>query len=153
MCCDCRGTDIDGDTKDPFPETRPYRDDFAFVTNRNRDLPVTLAKRHLQFKQRGQCDYETFNFPVARNGSLQALEIAGRVVHVRLANLDKVGVRDGVDFDVVRFMRLSHDLAVYLAGFGYVDRNVTAQGSLAAQSTIVGKAAPFAMSLLCLTGW
>ena len=77
---------------------------------------------------------EVFELPLRLKGIEESLEIAARLVELRLRNLHVVEVDDGIDGYVVAFVVLAHHLVVHLTACGYVDDHVTLERRVAGQS-------------------
>ena len=71
--------------------------------------------------------------PLLGERLLQAAEVARRLVHVRLADLDVMQAHHRIDFDRMLFGALAHDLAMDLALGRHVDDEIAADLRLAAE--------------------
>ncbi|MNY35154.1 hypothetical protein D3C86_1695410 [compost metagenome] len=71
--------------------------------------------------------------PLVVEGVLEAAQVGGRHVHVRLLHLDQVQADDRIQLDIQHLRALAHDLAVHLAGWRHIDHRIAQQPGRAAQ--------------------
>jgi hypothetical protein len=121
---DRRRADVHGHPEGLVMEAGPERDDLGSVVHRGGHLPLALAQQRLQRAEHVEVAGKILEVPFARERLEQAAEVAGRVVHVRLCDLDVVQAHDGVQLDLARIGILAHDLAVDLAARRNVDDDV-----------------------------
>ena len=96
---DRRRADVDGDAVGALGEARRDRHDVAILAQRRGDFPSASAQRPLQAGERSEIGVRLGETPLLAERLLQAAEIARRIVHVRLADLDVVEAHDGIDLD------------------------------------------------------
>ena len=108
---------------------------WGIIANGNGDFPVTFPQRILQLLHRGQAAGQPIELPVPNQSRKYSLQIAFRQVDIGWRYLDEAGLYDRVDFDVVGFIRFTDNLPVYLAACRYVDRDVTLDLRMAAESS------------------
>ena len=77
--------------------------------------------------------------PLLAQSLLQAAQIARRLVHVRLADLDVIEADDRIDLDWMRLRALADDLPMNLAFGRHVDDKIAANFGLAAEPSAVGE--------------
>jgi hypothetical protein len=94
-----RGADIDGKSIDQFVQPGPHTDDLLARVYGHRDLPGPGAQRGLQGLQHRQIAGEILEAPFLFQRLEQPAQIAGRIVHVRLLDLNIVQTHHGVEFD------------------------------------------------------
>ena len=82
------------------------------------DLPVALAQRRLQHLQGAQVALDAFELPLLGQRPLEALQVAGGLVHVGLGDLDVVEAGGGVERDGAGLGALADDLLVDLGSRG-----------------------------------
>ena len=120
--------DVDGDAEGALGEAGEDRDDVAPLAQGDGRLPSASAQELLQGRERGEVGGGVDDAPLLHERLLQAAEVARRLAHVRLANLDIVQPDDRIDLDRMLFGALAHHLPVNLAFRRHVDDQV-AQGS------------------------
>jgi len=94
---------------------------------RNRHLPSALAQRRLERLDDGEVAAEPGQAPFALQRLHEPAEIARRLVHVGLGDLDVMQAHGGIELDCDRLDRLAHDLAMDLALRRHVDDDVAHQ--------------------------
>ena len=130
---DGRRADVDRDAKGALGETWRDGHDVAALSHRDGDLPLTRAQRLLQASERREIGARFGETPLLAQSLLQAAEIARRLVHVRLGDLDIVEAHDRVDLDRMSLGALAHHLPVDLAFRRHVDDEIAANPGLAAE--------------------
>ena len=118
------GADINRKAVDDILEARPDMDQLTLVADSDSHFPVSRTENLLQAVQGRAVDPQFTDFPLLGQGQIQPLQIAGRVMHVRLAYLDIMQAHDRVYFNGPCLDALAHHLAVHLAGFRHIDNNV-----------------------------
>ena len=86
--------------------------------------------------------------PLLGQRPLEALQVAGGLVHVGLGHLDVVEPGGGVERDGAGLGALAHDLLVDLGLGGHVDDGVAEELRLAAEAAAGGEAADAVVALL-----
>ncbi len=142
------GADVHGGAVQPVAEAGPHGRDLAPVAHRHRHAPAARAQRRLQRLQRRQRDRETLELPLGAQRRQQPFEVAARVVHVGLRDLDEKCAQHGVQLDVVRLEGLAHHLVMHLAVGRHVDRDVRLHARLAAEAAPGGDAEALAQPAL-----
>ncbi len=120
----------------------------AAVVHGHGHLPLALAQRRLQALQHREVAAQRTELPLRVERLEQALQVAGRVVHVRLAHLDVVQVHDRIERDGTRVGGLAHHLAVHLAGRGHIDHQVALDLRGAGEAVARRQRAPARVALL-----
>ena len=122
-----------------FVEAGPHSDDLACIVHSDRDLPLAGTQRGLQALQQAEVAVEVLQAPFALERFFHALQVAGRVMHVRFLHFHVVQLHQRIQLDVPRFGSLAHHLAVHLAGLGNVDDHVGLHLRLARQTAAFGQ--------------
>jgi len=87
---DGRRADVDGDAERALRESGIERDDLRAFPHGGGDFPIALAQGLLQAPQYGEARARLYESPLRLQRHLQAAQIAGRVVHVGLGDLDVI---------------------------------------------------------------
>ena len=135
------GADVEGRAIDLLVEAGPDRDDARRPVDRHRRRPFAGAERALQALQNVQVGGEVAQTPLLAERVGEALEIAARIVHVGLRDLDVVQPDRGIDGVVPGLGALAHDLLVDLALGRHVDDDIAPDEGRAAQPAVVRQAA------------
>ena len=122
----------------------------AVVIDRDRDLPLAVAQRRLQPLHGAQVADHAGQRPLLGQRRDQALQIARRLVHVGLGDLDVVEPGGRIHDDLARLGAFAHDLLVDLALGGHVDHHVALDPGLAAEPAALDQAAFRIVALLDL---
>ena len=125
--------DVDRDAKGALGEARRDGHDVAALAHRDGDLPLPRAQRLLQASEGREIGVRFGDVPLLAQSLLQPAEIARRLVHVRLGDLDVVEAHDRVDLDRMSLGALAHNLPVDLAFRRHVDDEIAANPGLAAE--------------------
>ena len=121
-------------------EARPNADHGLFrQVDGAGDLPGAFAQGRLQAAQNVQVSIRQIKRPFALQGVEQALQVAARVVQVRLFHLDIEEANRGVQLYVQSLDRLAHHLAVDLAFGRHVDDAVAVNLGAAAKAAPLGQ--------------
>ena len=97
----------------------------------DRDGPLALAQRGLERMQERQVALEVLQLPFALERHAQPRKIAGRIVHVRLGDLDVVQADDGIERDLALIGRLADHLAMHLAAGWHINDEIAEDHRLA----------------------
>ena len=97
----------------------------------DRDRPFALAQRRLERMQQRHVAVQVLELPFAIERDAQALQVAGRVVHVRLGDLDVVQADDGIERDLALIGRLADHLAMHLAAGWHINDEIAEDHRLA----------------------
>ena len=120
--------DVDGEAVDrALVEARPDVEDArlgAVAVDGDGDAPAALAERGLEHLQGAEVALGVGDAPLLGEGALEALEVAGGVVHVGLGDLDVVEAGRGVHDDGAGLGALADHLLVDLGLGRHVDDGV-----------------------------
>ena len=141
MAGDGGGADVEGRAIDLLVEAGPDGDDARRLVDRHRRRPFAVPERALQALQDVQVGGEGVQAPLLAERIRQALEIAARIVHVGLRDLDIVQPDRGIDGVVPGLGALAHDLFMDLALGRHVDDDIALDQCRAAQPAAVRQAA------------
>ena len=141
MAGDGGGADVEGGAEGLVAEAGPDGDDVRGPVDGDRHRPLALAERALKALQDVQIAREIAQTPLLAKRIREAFEIAARVVHVGLGDLDVVQPDGGVGGVVPRLGALAHDLLVDLALGRDVDDEIALDQRRAAQPAAVGERA------------
>ncbi len=133
------GADVDGEPERQLVKARPHADDPLAAVHGDRHFPLPLAQRGLQPLQHVQVAAEAGELPLAPQGFLQPLQVAGGVVHVRLAHLDVMQPGHRIQGDGSRLRLLADDLPVHLAGRRHVHHEVALDARLTGEAMSGGQ--------------
>jgi hypothetical protein len=147
------GADVDREPVGALVEAGPHADDLRARVHGHRDLPLTLAQGALQSLQHREVTAQRAEIPLLSQRQQQTLQIAGRIVHVRLAHLDVVQVHHRIERDDVRLGRFAYDLAVHLGVGRHVDDQIPLDTRRARQPMAIGERPAPREALLGLTQW
>ena len=125
--------DIDRNAESALGEARRDGDDVATFAQRDGDLPLPRAQCLLQADERREIGVRFANAPLLVQRLLEATKITGRLVHVRLGDLDVIEADDRIDLDRMGLRALADDLPVDLAFGRHVDDEIAANLGLAAE--------------------
>ena len=146
------GADVDGEAVDAAvveagPDVQDARLGAVGVDGAG-DLPVALAQRGLEHLQGAEVALDALELPLLGQRPLEALQVAGGLVHVGLGDLDVVEAGGGVEGDGAGLGALADDLLVDLGFGGDVDDDVGEELGLAAEAAAGGEAADAVVALL-----
>ena len=125
--------DIDRDAEGALGEARHDGHNVAAFAHSDGDLPLPRAQRLLKASERRKIGGRLRESPLLAQSLLQTPEIARRLVHVRLGDLDVIEADDRIDLDRMRLGALAHDLPVNLTFGRDVDDKIAAHPGLAAE--------------------
>lgn len=132
------GTDVAGDAVGLVLQSRPERDDggargIEIAVDGGGDAPIALAQDRLDLRQEMLGDEQIFPAPFGLQPDLEPVEIAERLVHVGLVDLDITELDGGVALDDALDRRFAHDLGVDLDVLGHVDDEIALDGGRAGE--------------------
>ena len=138
--------DVAGDAVGFVLEARPEADDegprgIHVAVDRGGDAPIALAQDRLHLRDEMRGDQQVLPAPVFFEHRLQPVEIAERLVHVGLVDLDIAELDGGVALDDAVGRRLAHDLRVDHRVLRHVDDEVAEDQRRAGEAAPFGQAA------------
>ena len=125
--------DINRNAEGALGKARHDGHDVAAFAQSDGDLPLPRAQSLLQTGERREIGGRFSKSPLLAQSLLQAPQIARRLVHVRLGDLDIVEADDRIDLDRMGLGALAHDLPVNLTFGRDVDDEIAAHPGLAAE--------------------
>jgi len=145
--------DITGDAVGLVLQLGPERDDgrpagVVVAVYCGGGCPLALTQDALHLRQQAEIDIEIGVAPVALDRGLEPVEVAQRLVHVRLVDLDIAEPDGGIARDDLRVGRLAHHLRVDDGVLRHVDDKVALDGGGAGEAAAVGQAAHALVALL-----
>ncbi len=114
---------------------------FEIAVDGGGDAPVALAQDPLHLRQKVLRDQQVLPAPVLHQHRLQPVEIAERLVHVGLVDLDIAELDGRIALDDAVVGRLAHDLRVDDGVLRHVDDEIALDRGRAGEATAFGQAA------------
>ena len=124
--------DVDGDAERLLDQARPDRDEIA-TAHGNRDLPAAGAQGLLQRGEDRHPGPQPLDPPLLAERHREAVEVACRIVHVRLGHFDIVERHRRIGGDRAGIGRLADDLPMDLAFRRHVDHHIAGDVRLASE--------------------
>ena len=155
---DGRRADVAGDAVSLVLEAGPQADDegargIHVAVDRRGDAPIALAQHGLHLRDDMRSNQQVLPAPVLFQHGFQPVEIAERLVHVGLVDLDVAELHRGVALDDAVGCRLAHDLRVDHRVLRHVDDEIAEDQRRAGEAAAFGQAAHALVALFLRALW